>query len=102
MPQNPIVPRPGGTSSKLNVTAPTVIKATPGTVYRVVVVAAATGGTFGIYDAATTGGASATTAIFQAAASWPAAGTVLYLEFSCNTGIVVNPGTAGVVAVSFS
>jgi hypothetical protein len=102
MPQNPLGPRPGGSASHLNITAPTVVKATAGTVYRVVVLTVATAGTFGVYDTATAGGAAAATAIFQETANWPAAGTVLYLEFPCNAGIVVNPGTGGVVAVSFS
>ena len=102
MPQYPIVPAPGGNATKLNVTTATVVKAFPGIVYRVVVNTAATGGTFGVYDALTTGTAAASNAIFVAAASWPAAGTVLYLEFPCSTGIVVNPGTGGVVSISYS
>lgn len=102
MPQNPLVPRYGGNASKLDVTAATVVKATPGTVFRVVVNAAATAGTFGIYDATTTGGAAASNAIVVAASGWPAAGTVLTLEWPCANGIVVNPGTGGNISVSYT
>jgi len=102
MPQNPLVPRYGGSASKLDVTAATVVKATPGTVYRVVVNAVATAGTFGIYDTTTTGGAAAASAIYTAASNWPAVGTVLELEWPCANGIVVNPGTGGNVSVSYA
>lgn len=102
MAQNPLVPRYGGNASVLNVTASTVIKATPGTVFRVVVKTAATAGTFGVYDAATTGAAAASNAIVLETASWPAVGTVFELVWPCAAGIVVNPGTGGTVAVSYA
>lgn len=91
-----------GSMNKLNVTAATVIKGSAGRVCKVSVITAATAGTFGIYDAATTGSAATTNAVYPVfTASWPAAGTVIPLDFPCLTGIVVNPGTGGVVAVSF-
>lgn len=91
-----------GSMNKLNVTAATVIKAAPGRICKVSVITAATAGTFGIYDAATTGSAATTNAVYPVStASWPAAGTFIALDFPCLTGIVVNPGTGGVVAVSF-
>lgn len=102
MAQYPIVPREGGSQSKLDITAATVVKASPGTLYRVSVITAATAGTMGAYDAATTGGASASSAIFSASSNWPAAGTVIELQWPCQAGIVVNPGTGGVVSVSFA
>lgn len=102
MPQNPLGPRPGGSQSSLNVNTTRVIKASAGTVFRVVVQTPATAGTFGIYDAATTGAIAASNSIYQVSASWPAAGTVLTLEFPCQNGIVVQPGTGGAVSVSFS
>lgn len=102
MPQNPLVPRPGGSSSSLNITTNKVVKASPGTVMRVVVLQAATAGAFGVYDAATVGGISAANSIYQVSANWPAAGTVITLEFPCQSGIVVQPGTGGAVSVSFS
>lgn len=102
MPQNPLVPRYGGNNSALNVTAKTVIKATPGTVFRIVVNTIATGGTLGVYDAATTSATAAANTIYAVGASWPGAGTVITLEWPCSHGIVVDPGTSGVVSVSFA
>lgn len=101
MAQYPIVPRPGGNASALNVSTKTVVKATPGTVYRVVVNTAATGGVLAVYDAATTTTAAADT-IYSVGASWPAPGTVIYLEFPCAVGIVVDPGTGGNVSISYA
>ena len=96
MPQNPIGPRPGGSASALNLTAATVVKASPGTVYRVVVnTAGSTAG--GIYDAATTSGNTAANLI----ASIEAAG-VYDLTFPCTTGILFEPGTAMVASVSYA
>jgi len=102
MPQNPIVPRPGGSLSSLNVTTKSVIKPVGGTVFRVVILQAATAGNVAVFDAATTAGATSGTAIYEVSANWPAAGTVLTLEFPCRNGIVVDPGTGGAVSVSFS
>lgn len=102
MPQNPIVPRPGGSLSALNVNAKTAIKSTGGTVYRVVVLQVATAGTLAVFDAATTGSASGSNAIYEVSASWPVAGTVITLEFPCRNGIVVDPGTGGAVSVSYA
>jgi hypothetical protein len=102
MPQYPLGPRPGGNASSLNITAAKVVKSTPGTIMRVVVNQVATAGAFGIYDATTTGGVSTSNAIYQALSNYPAAGTVLTLEFPCQNGIVVQPGTGGAVSVSYS
>ncbi|WP_244116436.1 hypothetical protein [Burkholderia gladioli] len=102
MPQNPIVPRPGGALSALDVSAATAIKTSPGTLVRITVLAVATGGTFGAYDAATTGAAATANAIVQYASGYPAVGSVITLEWPCNTGIVVNPGTGGAVSVSYA
>jgi hypothetical protein len=74
----------------------TVVKASPGIVYRVVVnTAGSTAG--GIYDAATTAGNVAANLI----ASVEAAG-VYYLEFPCANGILFEPGTGMVASVSFA
>jgi hypothetical protein len=102
MAQYPLVPRPGGSNNALNVSAKTVIKASPGTVFTVTVLAPATAGTFGIYDAATSGAAVAATEIIGIGASWPAAGVVFSLTFPCLAGIVVDPGTGGKVSVAFA
>ena len=96
MPQYGLGPRPGGNASELNLTAATVVKASPGTVYRVIVnTAGSTAG--GIYDAATTAGNVAANLI----ASIEAAG-VYYLEFPCFNGILFEPGTGMVASVSYS
>ena len=102
MPQNPIVPRPGGALSALDVSAATVIKAAPGTLVRITVLAVATADTFGAYDAATVGAAATANAIVQYADGYPAVGSVIYLQWPCNTGIVVNPGTGGAVSVAYA
>lgn len=98
MPQNSLVPRPGGTSNKLNVTAPTVIKATPGTVYRISVITAPSAAG-GVHDIDTTAGAAAGNLI---APIGTGASGIIDLTFPCATGIVVDPGTAGVVSVSYA
>lgn len=102
MPQNPIVPRPGGSQSALNVSVPTAVKTSSGTLVRITVLTAATGGTFGAYDTAAPGTAAAANAIVQYASGYPAVGSVIYLQWPCNTGIVVNPGTGGAVSVAFA
>lgn len=96
MPQPTYVPRLGGNASKLNVTAATVIKATPGTVMTVCVTTAGTT-TGAIYDAATTSGNTAANLIGVIP---EAIGTYVY-TFPCFTGILVVPGTSQVCAVAF-
>lgn len=94
--QNPLGPRPGGNSSALDLSTQTVVKASPGTVYRVsVTTAGSTAG--GIYDAATTGAATAATLI----ASVEAVG-VYELVWPCANGIVFTPGTSMVASISFA
>jgi hypothetical protein len=90
-----------GSQNKLNVTASSVVKVGAGRVCKVTIVAVATAGTFGVYDAATTGAAATANAILQYASGYPAVGTVINIDFPCIAGIVVNPGTGGQVAVSF-
>lgn len=92
---------PGGARSKLNVTAPTVIKATPGTVFKVIVVAppSANGG---IYDWNSTTGLAATNKIDTISSSGAGAGQDYILDWPCAVGIVVDPGTGGVMSVSYT
>ncbi|WP_230676356.1 hypothetical protein [Burkholderia gladioli] len=90
-----------GSTNKLNVSTITAVKAAPGRVCKVTVITAATAGNFAVYDVATTGAAATANAIIKYTASWPAVGTVISLDFPCLAGIVVDPGTSGVVAVSF-
>lgn len=95
MPQNPLVPRYGGASNALNLTATTVVKAAPGTVFRVIVNTAPSAAG-GVYDANAASGNTAENLI----ASLSTAG-VVDLTFPCKTGILVAPGTGGVVSVSY-
>lgn len=97
MAQNPLVPRMGGSQSTLNITAATVVKAAPGTIWRVNVVVAGTAAG-AVYDAATTAGDTAANQI----ASIPDTVGPIDLTFPCATGILVVPGTSQTLAVSFS
>lgn len=76
----------------------TLVKGSPGRLVRIVVTGTITGN-LTANDAATTGAAAASNLIFSAAT--PAAGTVYVLDWPCANGIVVTPGTAGSVAVSY-
>lgn len=90
-----------GSTSRYNITAATVVKATPGRVCKIVVQTIATGGTVAINDCATTGAAAIGNQVYSIGTPWLAAGTVLNIDWPCTTGIVVTPGTGGVVSVSF-
>jgi hypothetical protein len=81
----------------LNITSPTALKAQPGTVFSFAVLVAGAAGT--INDCTTTGAAAAANAI----CAMPAAVTAGFVQVGVNTtlGIVVTPGAAQVVAVSW-
>lgn len=97
MAQYPIVPREGGSQSQLDITAATVVKATPGTLYRVSVTTA--GSAAGAaYDASATSGDIAANLI----ASIPDSVGVIELVWPCANGILIVPGTSQVVSVSFA
>ncbi|CDY79477.1 hypothetical protein BGLT_02258 [Caballeronia glathei] len=101
MPQGPIAVNPiSNTQTKLNVTAKTVINVGPGRVAKIVFVVASTAGTPGVYDAATTAAGVAATALWAGAAV-TTIGTVVPLDMAYTNGLVVDPGTTGVVSVSF-
>lgn len=98
MPQYPYTPQ--ASQTHLNITAATVVKASPGRLFHAtVVVGGSSAGS--INDTATTGGVAASNEItalgtlagvaFDSAAGWP-----------CSTGIVVTPGTGQTIAVAFS
>jgi hypothetical protein len=97
MAQNPYFPRPGGNASKLNITAATVVKATPGTVYNVSVTTA--GSTSGqVSDVATVAGVAVGNLVFDipnTVGNYP-------INFPCFAGIVVTPGTGQVLSVSYN
>lgn len=85
-----------GQSSTLNITAATVVKATPGRLVRINVTVAGAAGTAN--DCATTGAAAAANVI----CAIPAVVGVINIEWPCATGIVITPGAAQVVSVSYT
>lgn len=94
------VPGPGGARSVLNVTTTTVIKASPGTLFKVLLVTPPTAAG-AIYDSATVGGI-ATANLIDTIGTGLTASYVFDLSWPCQNGIVVNPGTGGVVSVSYT
>ncbi len=97
MPQNPLVPRIGGSQSVLNITADTVIKAKSGTVFKVVVNVAGTA-PGSVSDIATVAGVAAANLI----ATIPAVVGPINLEWPCSAGIVIKPGAGQTLSVSYS
>jgi hypothetical protein len=95
MPQNPLGPRPGGALSALNVTAASVVKASPGTLYRVVVVVPGTAGSLTVNDTATVAGAATANEVFSTLYSALVAGQVILLEFPFSNGIVLSAVPTG-------
>jgi hypothetical protein len=97
----------GGLSSALNVTAATVIKASPGRLIRLVILTpGTTSGAWTFNDTTTVGGAAAANAIFSMAFGSTAnvAGAVIYLDFPCQNGIVLSAvpgGGSPVAAISY-
>lgn len=101
MPQGPILVAdknaiPQGGKSKLNLTAATVIKATPGTVLAFAVEVAGSG-TGTINDCATVGAVAAANQVCVL----PETVGVTVMGWPCTTGIVVTPGTGQTIAVSY-
>ena len=98
----------GGSSSSLNITAAAVVKATPGRVAKIVVVAPGSGsGVFTINDCATIGTAAAANVIWSMAynATANVGGAVINLDWPCAVGIVVSavPGAGSpILAISYS
>jgi hypothetical protein len=98
----------GGSSSALNVTAATVVKATPGRLAKIIIIApGSTSGAFTINDSATTAGASAANEIFTLAynATANVAGAIFNLDWPCANGITVSAvpgGGSPVLALSFT
>lgn len=95
--QYPLVPSPGGTATTLDVTAATVIKASPGRVFTVSVLVAGAAGA--IYDSISTTG---NTAANQIGAIPAVAGPLNFNAFPCVNGIVVVPGAAQVLSIAWS
>jgi hypothetical protein len=94
-------PQPGGNSTALNITAAAVIKALPGTVFRIAVVAPGSAGVLTLNDVATVGAAAAANQIV----SIPFGNLVgaIPLDWPCAAGIVVSSvPTGGQVSIAFS
>ena len=98
----------GGLSSSLNNTAAAVIKATPGRIAKLIIIApGTTSGAFTLNDCATTGAAAASNEIFTMAynATANVAGAVIDLDFPCAVGIVLSAvpgGGSPIVAISYT
>lgn len=90
-------PTAGGSRTQLDISAATLIDAGQMHVYRVFIVASPTANG-GIYDSATVAGAAQANEILPIPA-----GTVgiLWLDCEVFNGLVINPGTGGVVSVSY-
>jgi hypothetical protein len=96
----------GGLSSKLNLTAASVIKAAPGRIAKLIIVSGGTAsdGAFTLNDCATIGAATAANEIISIAAG-ETAGTIIDLQWPCEVGIVLSAvPSAGspILAMSFS
>jgi hypothetical protein len=85
-----------GAKSVLNITAATVVKATPGRLVKISVTTAGAAGTAN--DCITTGAAAAANLI----AAIPAAVGVISLDWPCAVGITITPGAAQVISVSYT
>ena len=90
----------GAASSSLNITASTVVKATPGRVMRVVVMVTAAAAS-SINDCITTGAVAAANALLNIPAS-TAVGTVYNIDWPCANGITVAPGASVTLAISYT
>lgn len=100
MPQGPIAVVPSNLSkTKLNITTKSVVKAGAGQVLKVSFVAATTAAP-GVYDAATTAAGVLATALWVGPTT-TAVGTVVELNMNYANGLVIDPGTGGVVTVSY-
>lgn len=94
----PLAPLPGGTNTTLDITATTVIKASPGRVYTVsVLVAGSAAG--GVYDNTLTTG---NTVANQIGVIPNTAGVLNFNAMPTAAGIVVVPGTGQTLAISWS
>lgn len=87
----------GGTLNSYDITAATVIKASPGRIVKVIVQVAGSG-TGTVNDCITTAAAAITNQI----STIPETVGPIALDWPCTTGIVVVPGTGQTLSVSYS
>lgn len=98
MPQFPLSPAPGGTTTTLNITQPTVIKKSSGRLFNVSVVVAGTAAG-AVYDSASLDGNSVAN---QMGVIPDVAGSAPFYGMPAATGITVEPGAGQTLAVSWS
>lgn len=91
---------PGGSHSALNITATTLITASQGWVFRVAVITAPTAAG-GVYDSVTTAGAAAANQMAAIPIAVSNEGIIDLGGAPFFNGLVINPGTGGVVAVYY-
>jgi hypothetical protein len=93
----------GGNVSSLNITAQTVIKATPGRVFKLVINAAGTAGAWALNDCSTVGAIAASNLVWEMAfgATTNVEGTIVTIDFPFATGIVLTVPTGAVGSLSF-
>lgn len=90
-------------SSALNVTAAAVIKATPGTLGKFIVVTApGTSGALTFNDCASVGAATTANEVYSIAYTAATAGLVVNIDFPCAVGIVVSAVGGGTPQYSVS
>ena len=85
------------TSATYNITAATVVKATPGKIAKISVIVA--GSAAGSANNCITTGAAA---VGNQVAAIPAAVGVIDVNWPCSAGITIVPGTGQTIAVSYS
>jgi len=96
MPQGPILVQTVAPSfTALDVTTAQVLKATPGVIATIVIVAAGTAGNLTINNCITTGAATAANTVFKAAFGSLSVGQVITLNAKCNVGITLSTITTG-------
>lgn len=97
MPQNPIATSNIQLSGRrLNITAATVLKVGPGRLVKLVVITAGAAGT--VNDCATTGAAAAANEL----CALPAVVGPIDMNVAFQTGLVITPGAAQVIAAYFN
>ena len=85
-----------GTTAVYNITAATVVKATPGVLHKISVTTAGAAGTAN--NCTTTGAVAAGNLILAI----PATAGVYTLNWPCSAGITIAPGAAQVVSVTYT
>ena len=83
------------TSSALDVTSATVIKAAPGTLHRIAVISAGSAGALTINDCTTVSGATTSNTTYEIANGGLSAGQVVDLNWPHSNGITVSTVTSG-------